>query len=190
MANMINFTDMKLTTKNSMTVKAKAKETLEQFLIKALKEYYGEENVSEVFKDGNNMKGKALSVGMGVVQDEGGFDIEVCVNVELTAKSITETSRKTSTGISVTPIYDRLSEAENYANEMERKQKEKDEKKEKAEAKKKKDKLTREKAKETKSKTNSSISINDSSPSEQEKQENTSTIDTKEKEQKNDNKDK
>lgn len=189
MANMINFADMKLTTKNSMTVKAKAKETLEQFLIKALKEYYGEENVSEVFKDGNNMKGKALSVGMGVVQDEGGFDIEVCVNVELTAKSITETSRKTSTGISVTPIYDRLSEAENYANEMEHKQKEKEEKKEKAETKKKKDKLAREKAKETKTKIKTdSVTINSTSL-EQEKQENIPTVDIKEQE-KDTNKDK
>lgn len=146
MSTLMNFAEMGLTAKNSTTVKKKAKESLEAFLIKALKEYYGEENVSEVFKDGNNMKGKALSVGMGIVEDNG-FEIEVCVNVELTAKSITETTRKTSTGVSVTPIYDRLTEADLYASEMERKQKEQDEKKAKADAKKKKDKEAREKAK-------------------------------------------
>ena len=148
MSTLMNFTEMGLTVKNSTTVKNKAKESLEAFLIKALREYYGEENVSEVFKDGNNMKGKALSVGMGIVEDNG-FEIEVCVNIELTAKAITETTRKTSTGVSVTSIYDRLSEADLYASEMERKQKEKDEKKAKAEAKKKKDKEAREKAKAT-----------------------------------------
>lgn len=146
MSTLMNFAEMGLTAKNSTTVKTKAKESLEAFLIKALREYYGEENVSEVFKDGNNMKGKALSVGMGIVEDNG-FEIEVCVNVELTAKAITETTRKTSTGVSVTPIYDRLTEADLYASEMERKQKEKDGKKAKADAKKKKDKEAREKAK-------------------------------------------
>ena len=146
MSTLINFSEMGLTVKNSTTVKNKAKESLEAFLIKALKEYYGEENVSEVFKDNNNMKGKALSVGMGIVQDDG-FDIEVCVNVELTAKSITETTRRTSSGISVTPIYDRLSEADLYANETERKQQEKEEKKIKANEKKQKDKEKREKNK-------------------------------------------
>lgn len=149
MSTLMNFAEMGLTAKNSTTVKKKAKESLEAFLIKALREYYGEENVSEVFKDGNNMKGKALSVGMGIVEDNG-FEIEVCVNVELTAKSITETTRKTSTGVSVTPIYDRLTEADLYASEMERKQKEQDEKKAKADAKKKKDKEAREKAKASK----------------------------------------
>ena len=146
MSTLMNFAEMGLTAKNSTTVKKKAKESLEAFLIKALREYYGEENVSEVFKDGNNMKGKALSVGMGIVEDNG-FEIEVCVNVELTAKSITETTRKTSTGVSITPIYDRLTEADLYASEMERKQKEQDEKKAKADAKKKKDKEAREKTK-------------------------------------------
>ena len=146
MSTLMNFAEMGLTAKNSTTVKKKAKESLEAFLIKTLREYYGEENVSEVFKDGNNMKGKALSVGMGIVEDNG-FEIEVCVNVELTAKSITETTRKTSTGVSITPIYDRLTEADLYASEMERKQKEQDEKKAKADAKKKKDKEAREKAK-------------------------------------------
>lgn len=146
MSTLMNFAEMGLTVKNSTTVKTKAKESLEAFLIKALREYYGEGNVSEVFKDGNNMKGKALSVGIGIVEDNG-FEIEVCVNVELTAKSITETTRKTSTGISVTPIYDRLTEADLYASEMERKQKEKNEKKAKADSKKKKDKEAREKAK-------------------------------------------
>lgn len=146
MSTLMNFAEMGLTVKNSTTVKTKAKESLEAFLIKALREYYGEENVSEVFKDGNNMKGKALSVAMGIVEDNG-FEIEVCVNVELTAKSITETTRKTSTGISVTPIYDRLTEADLYASEMERKKKEKDDKKAKADSKKKKDKEAREKAK-------------------------------------------
>lgn len=146
MSTLMNFAKMGLTVKNSTTVKTKAKESLEAFLIKALREYYGEENVSEVFKDGNNMKGKALSVAMGIVEDNG-FEIEVCVNVELTAKSITETTRKTSTGISVTPIYDRLTEADLYASEMERKKKEKDDKKAKADSKKKKDKEAREKAK-------------------------------------------
>ena len=149
MSTLMNFAEMGLTAKNSATVKTKAKESLEAFLIKALREYYGEENVSEVFKDGNNMKGKALSVGMGIVEDNG-FEIEVCVNVELTAKAIAETTRKTSTGVSVTPIYDRLTEADLYASEMERKQKEKDEKKAKADAKKKKDKEAREKAKASK----------------------------------------
>ena len=146
MSTLMNVAEMGLTAKNSTTVKKKAKESLEAFLIKTLREYYGEENVSEVFKDGNNMKGKALSVGMGIVEDNG-FEIEVCVNVELTAKAITETTRKTSTGVSVTPIYDRLTEADLYASEMERKQKEKDGKKAKADAKKKKDKEAREKAK-------------------------------------------
>ena len=149
MSTLMNFAEMGLTAKNSTTVKKKAKESLEAFLIKTLREYYGEENVSEVFKDGNNMKGKALSVGMGIVEDNG-FEIEVCVNVELTAKSITETTRKTSTGVSITPIYDRLTEADLYASEMERKQKEQDEKKAKADAKKKKDKEAREKAKASK----------------------------------------
>ena len=149
MSTLMNFAEMGLTAKNSTTVKKKAKESLEAFLIKALREYYGEENVSEVFKDGNNMKGKALSVGMGIVEDNG-FEIEVCVNVELTAKSITETTRKTSAGVSITPIYDRLTEADLYASEMERKQKEQDEKKAKADAKKKKDKEAREKAKASK----------------------------------------
>ena len=146
MSTLMNFSEMGLTVKNSTTVKNKAKESLEAFLIKALREYYGEENVSEVFKDGNNMKGKALSVGMGIVQDDG-FDIEVCVNVELTAKSIAETTRKTSSGISTTPIYDRLTEADLYASETERKQQEKEEKKIKANEKKQKDKEKREKNK-------------------------------------------
>ena len=80
------------------------------------------ENVSEVFKDGREMKGRAISVGMGIVQDNG-FDIEVCVNIELTAKAITETTRKTTTGrLSTTEIYDRLTEAEIYKQEKERKE--------------------------------------------------------------------
>jgi hypothetical protein len=131
MANMINFTEeMGLTTKNSTTVKNKAKEILNRFIMEKLLEEYGEENVSEVFKDTNG-KGYALSVAVGTVEDDGGFPIEVCVNVEMTAKAITTTSRKTSTGVSVTDIYDRLTEAEVYANSVKEKMDEKA-KKEKA----------------------------------------------------------
>ena len=138
MTNTINFKSLGLTAKNSMKVKEYAKNQLETFIIEKVKEYYGEENVSEVFKDGNNMKGKAISVGMGTVEDEG-FDIEVCVNIELTAKAISETTRKTSIGYSTTEIYDRQTEAEIYKQEIERKVKEKADKKKASDMKKIKD---------------------------------------------------
>jgi hypothetical protein len=125
MANYVNFTEeMGLTTKNSTTVKNKAKEILNKFILEKLVEEFGMENVSEVFKDTNG-KGYAISVAVGTVNDEGGFPIEVCVNVEMTAKAITTTSRKTSSGVSVTDIYDRLTEAEIYQNAVEQKVKEK-----------------------------------------------------------------
>ena len=128
MSNTINFNDLGLTAKNSTKVKEYAKQKLDSFILEKVKEYFGEENVSEVFKDGREMKGRAISVGMGVVQDEG-FNIEVCVNIELTAKAITETTRKTTTGrLSTTEIYDRLTEAEVYKQEKERKEKEQAEK--------------------------------------------------------------
>ena len=125
MSNTINFNELGLTAKNSTKVKEYAKQKLDSFILEKVKEYFGEENVSEVFKDGKEMKGRAISVGMGIVQDEG-FNIEVCVNIELTAKAITETTRKTTTGrLSTTEIYDRLTEAEVYKQEKERKEKEK-----------------------------------------------------------------
>ena len=128
MSNTINFNELGLTAKNSTKVKEYAKQKLDSFILEKVKEYFGEENVSEVFKDGKEMKGRAISVGMGIVQDEG-FNIEVCVNIELTAKAITETTRKTTTGrLSTTEIYDRLTEAEVYKQEKERKEKEKAEK--------------------------------------------------------------
>ena len=128
MSNTINFNELGLTAKNSTKVKEYAKQKLDSFILEKVKEYYGAENVSEVFKDGKEMKGRAISVGMGIVQDEG-FNIEVCVNIELTAKAITETTRKTTTGrLSTTEIYDRLTEAEVYKQEKERKEKEKAEK--------------------------------------------------------------
>ena len=128
MSNTINFNGLGLTAKNSTKVKEYAKQKLDSFILEKVKEYFGEENVSEVFKDGREMKGRAISVGMGIVQDEG-FNIEVCVNIELTAKAITETTRKTTTGrLSTTEIYDRLTEAEVYKQEKERKEKEKAEK--------------------------------------------------------------
>ena len=105
MSNTINFNELGLTAKNSTKVKEYAKQKLDSFILEKVKEYFGEENVSEVFKDGREMKGRAISVGMGIVQDEG-FNIEVCVNIELTAKAITETTRKTTTGrLSTTEIY-------------------------------------------------------------------------------------
>ena len=128
MSNTINFNELGLTAKNSTKVKEYAKQKLDSFILEKVKEYFGEENVSEVFKDGREMKGRAISVGMGIVQDEG-FNIEVCVNIELTAKAITETTRKTTTGrLSTTEIYDRLTEAEVYKQEKERKEKEQAEK--------------------------------------------------------------
>ena len=128
MSNTINFNELGLTAKNSTKVKEYAKQKLDSFILEKVKEYFGEENVSEVFKDGKEMKGRAISVGMGIVQDEG-FNIEVCVNIELTAKAITETTRKTTTGrLSTTEIYDRLTEAEVYKQEKERKEKEQAEK--------------------------------------------------------------
>ena len=128
MSNTINFNELGLTAKNSTKVKEYAKQKLDSFILEKVKEYYGAENVSEVFKDGREMKGRAISVGMGIVQDNG-FDIEVCVNIELTAKAITETTRKTTTGrLSTTDIYDRLTESEIYKQEKERKEKEKAEK--------------------------------------------------------------
>ena len=128
MSNTINFNELGLTAKNSTKVKEYAKQKLDSFILEKVKEYYGAENVSEVFKDGREMKGRAISVGMGIVQDNG-FDIEVCVNIELTAKAITETTRKTTTGrLSTTEIYDRLTEAEVYKQEKERKEKEQAEK--------------------------------------------------------------
>lgn len=148
MKNMINFSEMGLTAKNSTKVKECAKKQLDDFILDTLKENYGEENVSEVFKDGNNMKGRAISVCMGLV-DSDGFEIEVCVNVELTAKAITETTRKTTTGrLSTTEIYDRLSEAELYKQATEQKQKEKAEKQKARNAKKDKDNTRRERLKE------------------------------------------
>ena len=128
MSNTINFNELGLTAKNSTKVKEYAKQKLDSFILEKVKEYYGAGNVSEVFKDGREMKGRAISVGMGIVQDNG-FDIEVCVNIELTAKAITETTRKTTTGrLSTTEIYDRLTESEIYKQEKERKEKEKAEK--------------------------------------------------------------
>ena len=142
MSNTINFNELGLTAKNSTKVKEYAKQKLDSFILEKVKEYFGEENVSEVFKDGKEMKGRAISVGMGIVQDEG-FNIEVCVNIELTAKAITETTRKTTTGrLSTTEIYDRLTEAEVYKQEKERKEKEKAEK-QKAKEKKKANNKTR-----------------------------------------------
>ena len=94
------------------------------------------------------MKGRAISVGMGIV-DNDGFEIEVCVNIELTAKAITETTRKTTTGRRVTTeIYDRLTEAEIYKQEKEHKEKEKADKKKNTDKKKEKDNARRERAKE------------------------------------------
>ena len=148
MSNTINFNELGLTAKNSTKVKEYAKQKLSDFLLEQVKEYFGEENVSEVFKDGREMKGKAISVGMGIVQDNG-FDIEVCVNIELTAKAITETTRKTTTGrLSTTEIYDRLTEAEVYRQETENKAKKKAEKQKTKNAKKEKDNARRERAKE------------------------------------------
>ena len=142
MSNTINFNELGLTAKNSTKVKEYAKQKLDSFILEKVKEYFGEENVSEVFKDGREMKGRAISVGMGIVQDEG-FNIEVCVNIELTAKAITETTRKTTTGrLSTTEIYDRLTEAEVYKQEKERKEKEQAEK-QKAKEKKKANNKTR-----------------------------------------------
>lgn len=138
MANTIDFKAMGLTAKNPMKVKDYAKSQLETFIVEKVKEYYGEENVSEVFKDSNNMKGKAISVGMGMVEDEG-FNIEVCVNIELTAKAITESTRKTSAGTVSIDIYDRQTEAEVYKQETERKAKEKADKKKASDKKKAKD---------------------------------------------------
>ena len=84
---------------------------------------------------------------MGIVQDEG-FEVEVCVNIELTAKAITETTRKTTTGrLSTTEIYDRLTEADIYKQETERKEKEKAEKQKAKEKKKTSDKTKREQLK-------------------------------------------
>ena len=148
MSNTINFNELGLTAKNSTKVKEYAKQKLDSFILEKVKEYFGEENVSEVFKDGREMKGRAISVGMGIVQDEG-FNIEVCVNIELTAKAITETTRKTTTGrLSTTEIYDRLTEAEVYKQEKERKEKEQAEKKKAKNTKKEKDNAKRERAKE------------------------------------------
>lgn len=155
MRNLVNFTEeMSLTTKNSTTVKNKAKELLNAFILSKLLEEYGEDNVSEVFKDTSG-KGYAISVAVGTVEDEGGFPIEVCVNIEMTAKAITETSRKTSSGISTTEIYDRLTEAEVYAKSVQSKAEEKAKKQAEKNAKKEKDlkrreelKLAKEKAKE------------------------------------------
>ena len=148
MSNTINFNELGLTAKNSTKVKEYAKQKLDSFILEKVKEYYGAENVSEVFKDGREMKGRAISVGMGIVQDNG-FDIEVCVNIELTAKAITETTRKTTTGrLSTTEIYDRLTESEIYKQEKERKEKEKAKKQKAKNTKKEKDNAKRERAKE------------------------------------------
>lgn len=148
MSNTINFNELGLTAKNSTKVKEYAKQKLSDFLLEQVKEHFGEENVSEVFKDGKEMKGKAISVCMGIVDNEG-FDIEVCVNIELTAKAITETTRKTTTGrISTTEIYDRLTEAEVYRQETENKAKKKAEKQKTKNTKKEKDNARRERAKE------------------------------------------
>ena len=147
MSNTINFNELGLTAKNSTKVKEYAKQKLDSFILEKVKEYFGEDNVSEVFKDGREMKGRAISVGMGIVQDNG-FDIEVCVNIELTAKAITETTRKTTTGrLSTTEIYDRLTEAEVYKQENERKAKEKADKKKTKDKKKEKDNVRREQLK-------------------------------------------
>lgn len=128
MEKRIDFSKMGLTAKNSTKVKEYAKKQLNEFIMEKVREYYGDANVSEVFKDGKELKGYAISVGMGIVQDEG-FEVEVCVNIELTAKAITETTRKTTTGrLSTTEIYDRLTEADIYKQETERKEKEKAEK--------------------------------------------------------------
>jgi hypothetical protein len=132
-----------LTTKQSTTVKNRAKEALDKLIMEKLLEVFGEENVSEVFKDANG-KGRAISVAVGTVNDEGGFPIEVCVNVELTAKAITATSRKTASGTSYTDIYDRLTEAEIYKNAIEEKAQIKSNKEKEKEAKKQKDKERRE----------------------------------------------
>ena len=140
MSNTINFNELGLTAKNSTKVKEYAKQKLDSFILEKVKEYFGAENVSEVFKDGKEMKGRAISVGMGIVQDNG-FDIEVCVNIELTAKAITETTRKTTTGrLSTTEIYDRITETEIYKQEKESKEKEKTKKQKAKTNKKKKDK--------------------------------------------------
>ena len=148
MSNTINFNELGLTAKNSTKVKEYAKQKLDSFILEKVKEYYGAENVSEVFKDGREMKGRAISVGMGIVQDNG-FDIEVCVNIELTAKAITETTRKTTTGrLSTTEIYDRLTEAEVYKQEKERKEKDKAKKQKAKTTKKEKDNAKRERVKE------------------------------------------
>ena len=148
MSNTINFNELGLTAKNSTKVKEYAKQKLSDFLLEQVKEYFGEENVSEVFKDGKELKGRAISVGMGIVDNEG-FDIEVCVNIELTAKAITETTRKTTTGrLSTTEIYDRLTEAEVYKQETENKAQKKAEKQKTKNAKKEKDNVRRERAKE------------------------------------------
>ena len=148
MSNTINFNELGLTAKNSTKVKEYAKQKLDSFILEKVREYFGEENVSEVFKDGREMNGRAISVGMGIVQDEG-FNIEVCVNIELTAKAITETTRKTTTGrLSTTEIDDRLTEAEIYKQEKERKEKEKADKKKNTDKKKEKDNARRERAKE------------------------------------------
>ena len=148
MSNTINFNELGLTAKNSTKVKEYAKQKLDSFILEKVKEYYGAENVSEVFKDGKEMKGRAISVGMGIV-DNDGFEIEVCVNIELTAKAITETTRKTTTGrLSTTEIYDRLTESEIYKQEKERKEKEKAKKQKAKTTKKEKDNAKRERAKE------------------------------------------
>lgn len=147
MEKRIDFTAMGLTAKNSTKVKEYAKKQLNEFILEKVREYYGDENISEVFKDGRELKGYAISVGMGVVQDEG-FEVEVCVNIELTAKAITETTRKTTTGrLSTTEIYDRLTEAEVYQQEKERKEKEQAEKQKAKEKKKATDKARREQLK-------------------------------------------
>jgi hypothetical protein len=145
----VDFSD--LTTKQSTTVKNRAKEALDSLIMEKLLETFGEENVSEVFKDANG-KGRAISVAVGTVKDEGGYEIEVCVNVELTAKAITTTSRKTATGTSFTDIYDRLTEAEIYKKSIEEKEQEKEKKERAKEAKKQKDKERREALKAQKSK--------------------------------------
>lgn len=148
MENLINFNEMGLTAKNSTKVKEYAKKQLDSFILGKVQEAFGTENVSEVFKDGKNCKGRAISVCMGIVNDDG-FEVEVCVNIELTAKAITETTRKTTAGgLSTTEIYDRLSEEELYKEAVGQKQKEKIEKQKARDAKKEKDIARRERLKE------------------------------------------
>ena len=60
MEKRIDFTKMGLTAKNSTKVKEYAKKQLNEFIMEKVREYYGDANVSEVFKDGKELKGYLL----------------------------------------------------------------------------------------------------------------------------------